>query len=151
MNRTAQSPSGGEDEEAIRKMIVEMTEGFNKHDGKAAARMYTPDADFVTVRGDAFKGRDAIEKGLVAIFASRARDATLKTLEVSIRFIQPDVVVAHVTNELSGLVNPDGEKLPAHRELSIRVFVKEQGTWRVAAFHNTIVRPFGAPAPQRTF
>ena len=148
MTGTAQSPSGREDEEAIRKVIVEMTEAFNKHDAKAATRMYTPDADLVTVRGDASKGRDAIEKGLAAIFASRAKAATLKTLEVRIRFIRPDVAVAHVTTELSGLVSPDGQKLPAHRELSIRVFVKEQGIWRVAAFHNTMVRPFGTPTPQ---
>lgn len=40
-----------EDEAAIRKVIVEMTEGFNSHDGKAASRMYTEDARFVSVRG----------------------------------------------------------------------------------------------------
>jgi uncharacterized protein (TIGR02246 family) len=145
----AQSPGSREDEEAIRKVIVEVTEGFNQHDAKAATRMYTPDADLVTVRGDRFKSRDEIEKGLAAIFATRAKDATHKTLDVTVRFIRPDMAVAHVTNELSGLVSPDGKKLPAHQELSIRVFVKEQGTWRVAAFHNTMVRPFGTPTPQQ--
>ena len=43
----AQQAGSNEDEAAIRKVIVEMTEGFNNHDGKAAARMYTPDARFV--------------------------------------------------------------------------------------------------------
>ena len=38
----AQQAGSNEDEAAIRKVIVEMTEGFNNHDGKAAARMYTP-------------------------------------------------------------------------------------------------------------
>jgi uncharacterized protein (TIGR02246 family) len=102
----------------------------------------------VTVRGDWFTGREEIEKGLAAIFATRAKDATHKTLDVTVRFIRPDIAVAHVTNELSGLASPDGQKLPAHQELSIRVFVKEQGTWHVAAFHNTMVRPFGTPTPQ---
>ena len=40
------------DEERIRSIIAEMTEGFNKHDAKAASQMYTVDADFVTVRGE---------------------------------------------------------------------------------------------------
>src|SRR6476660_6123704 len=48
----AQQAGSNEDEAAIRKVIVEMTEGFNNHDGEAAARMYTPDARFVSVRGD---------------------------------------------------------------------------------------------------
>ena len=149
MTVIAQSVGSREDEEAIRKIIAEMTEGFNKHDAKAATRMYTPDADLVTVRGEVMKGAAEMEKGLAAIFATRAKEATLQTLDVTIRFIRPDVAIAQVTNELSGLVSPDGQKLPAHRELSMRIFVKDGGTWRITAFHNTMVRPFGAPAPQQ--
>jgi ketosteroid isomerase-like protein len=40
----AQQLGSNEDEAAIRKVIVEMTEGFNNHDGQAASRMYTEDA-----------------------------------------------------------------------------------------------------------
>ena len=53
----AQQAGSNEDEAAIRKVIVEMTDGFNNHDGKAAARMYTPDARVVSVRGDMMNGR----------------------------------------------------------------------------------------------
>src|SRR5437868_7433444 len=45
------------DEQTIRALIVEMTEGFNTHNSKAATRMYTSDADLVTIRGEALKGR----------------------------------------------------------------------------------------------
>ena len=44
-------------------------------------------------------------------------------------------------NEMSGVTALDGRLLPPHRELSIRVLVKEQGAWRITAFHNTIVQP----------
>ena len=145
----AQSLNNQKDEEAIRALIVEMTEGFNRHDSKAATRMYTPDADLVTVRGEAFKGTADFEKGLAAILATRAKDATLKTLDVRVRFIRPDVALAHVTNELRGLMSPDGQQLPAHKELSIRVLVKDGDDWRVTAFHNTMISPFGAPGPQK--
>lgn len=138
-----------EDEEAIRKVIVEMTEGFNKHDARASTRMYTPDADLITVRGERFRGTTEFEKGLASIFATRAREATHRTLNVSVRFIRPDVALAHVTNELSGLIAPDGARPPPHQELSLRVFVKDGNDWRVAAFHNTLVQPFGTPAKQR--
>ena len=145
----AQSLNNRKDEEAIRALIVEMTESFNRHDSKAATRMYTPDADLVTVRGEAFRGATDFEKGLGTILATRAKDATLTTLDVRIRFIRPDVALAHVTNELSGLLSPDGQQLPAQKELSIRVFVKDGDDWSVTAFHNTMIRPFGAPGTQR--
>jgi uncharacterized protein (TIGR02246 family) len=135
------------DEDAIRKVITEMTSGFNSHDGRAASIMYLPDAKLTTVRGEVMNGQAEIEKGLSGIFATRAKNAAHRTLAVAIKFIRPDVALAHVTNELSGLVGPDGQGLPAHQELSLRVFVKEGGHWRVAAFHNTMVRPF-ASAPR---
>ena len=146
---SAQSPNNREDEEAIKKVIVGTTEAFNKHDAKAFTRFYTPDAELVTVRGERMKGAAEIEKGLAAIFETRAKAVTLKTLDVTVRFIRPDVAVAHVTNELSGLVSTEGERLPAHRELSIRVLVKKQGRWHVTAFHNTIVRPVEPPAREK--
>jgi uncharacterized protein (TIGR02246 family) len=138
----AQQAGSNEDEAAIRKVIVEMTDGFNNHDGKAAARMYAPDARFVSVRGDMMNGQAGIEKGLSAILTSRAKNATQRTMDVTVRFIRPDVALANVTNELSGLVAPDGHALPSHQELSLRVFVKDAGVWQIAAFHNTLVAPF---------
>jgi len=110
-----------------------MTKDFNRHDAKAATQMYAPDARFVTVRGDLMEGQPAIEKGMASIFGTRAKNASLRTLNVAIKFIRPDIALVHVTNELSGLVAPDGQTLPSHQELSLRVFAKESGIWRVAA------------------
>jgi uncharacterized protein (TIGR02246 family) len=141
----AQQAGSNEDEAAIRKVIVEMTEGFNNHDGKAASRMYSPDARFVSVRGDVMNGQAGIEKGLSAILTNRAKNATQRTIDVTVKFIRPDVALANVTNELSGLVAPDGHALPSHQELSQRVFVKDVGVWQIAAFHNTMIAPFSPP------
>ncbi|MFL9999992.1 MULTISPECIES: SgcJ/EcaC family oxidoreductase [Paraburkholderia] len=143
-NASMHSTSSLQDESAIKEVIYEMTAGFNSHDAEAATRMYTEDADFVSVRGEEAKGRGEIRKGLAAILSTRARNAALETRNVAIRFIRPDVALVHVTNELSGLMNSDGQTLPAHRERSLRVFVKESGVWRVAAFQNTLAKPFEA-------
>ena len=132
----------GKDEQAIRDIILQMTEGFNKHDAKVATQMYTSDADFVNVRGDKYTGATEIQQKLAAILSTRAKEATLKTLNTTIRFVNPELAIAHVSNELSGLVDSAGLKLPSHQELSIRVFIKEKGNWRVTAFHNTMIRPF---------
>lgn len=100
----------------------------------------TPATQLVTVRGEYMNGVGEIEKGLTTIFQTRGRNVTLKTLGVAVRFIRPDVALAHVTNELSGLVSPEGQTLPSHQELSIRVLVNDQRGWRITAFHNTILQ-----------
>jgi len=137
-----QTPASGTraDEDAIKAVIAAMTDAFSRHDAKAWVKLCTPDAQLVTVRGESMKGVVEIEKGLTTIFQTRGRNVTLKTLGVAVRFIRPDVALVHVTNQLSGLVSPDGQTLPSHQELSIRVLVMDQGTWRVTAFHNTILQ-----------
>lgn len=117
----AQSTGTREDEAAIRGIIVQMTAAFNQHDASAATAMYASDADFVTARGDRSKSVESVRNDLAKIFATRARNARHNTLDVSVRFIRPDVAIAHVTNELSGLVAQDGQNLPSQRELSLRV------------------------------
>jgi uncharacterized protein (TIGR02246 family) len=138
----AQAPPPGprNDEDAVKAVIDTTTDAFSRHDAKAWATFCTPDAQLVTVRGESMNGIAEIEKGLTAIFQTRGRNASLKTLSVAVRFIRPDVALAHITNELSGLVSPEGQTLPPHQELSIRVLVKDQGAWRITAFHNTIVQ-----------
>jgi uncharacterized protein (TIGR02246 family) len=136
---------GDTDEQAIKDVIAATTQAFNAHDAAAFARFYTADAELVTVRGERMRGAAEIEKGLARIFATRAAAAKLRTLDVTVRFIRSDVAVAHVANEMSGVVEANGVTAAPHQELSIRVFVKENGVWRVTAFHNTIVSsPQGA-------
>lgn len=137
---SAQSADTRADEEAIKALMRQTTDAFNRHDAKAWAQFCTPDAQLVTVRGEAMNGVAEIEKGLAGIFATRGRQARLRTLEVAVRFIRPDVALVHLTNEMSGVASADGREQPAHRELSIRVVVRERGTWRITAFHNTITQ-----------
>ena len=137
---SAQTADTRADEEAIKALMLQTTDAFNRHDAKAWAQFCTPDAQLVTVRGESMKGVAEIEKGLATIFATRGRQSHLQTLDVAVRIIRPDVALVHLTNEMSGVRSPDGQQQPAHRELSIRVVVKEGGVWRITAFHNTIVQ-----------
>ena len=53
--------------DAIKVLMVQTTESFNRHDAKAWARFCTPDAQLVTVRGESMKGISEIEKGLATV------------------------------------------------------------------------------------
>ena len=134
-----QTANRSADEAAIRSAITAMTEAFNAHDPKAWTRLCTVNVQLVTARGEVMNGVAEIEKGLTTLFQTRNRTAHARTLNVSVRFIKDDVAVAHVTNELAGVVGSDAQAQPPQRELSLRVFVKDSGDWRLTAFHNTFL------------
>ena len=69
----AQSAS---DDQAIRALMAQTTDAFNKHDAKAWAAVCTPDARLVTVRGESMNGLAAIEQGLASIFNTRGRNSS---------------------------------------------------------------------------
>ena len=112
------------DEDAIRAVIVETLEGFNAHDARRATHAYMRDSDLVTVRGDALKGKAEIERRLTELFLARGKHAIQEMRDVRIRFIRDDVALAHVGIELNGVVAPDGQALPPHRELQGRGLVE---------------------------
>ena len=87
------------EEQAIREVIHEMIDAFNEHDARRSSRVFTADGDLVTVRGEWFHGAVEIEEGLETVFAIRAGAACLKLIDTTIRFIRPDVALAHVKNE----------------------------------------------------
>ena len=128
------------DEGQIDAIIHAMTDAFNGHDARACSLLFTPDADFVNVLGMWRKGQDSIERALKGRFDTALINATVKTVDVRIRLITPTVAIAHVLNEIEGMLDENGRRLPSHRELSIRVFLKENERWLVTAFHNTTVR-----------
>ncbi len=123
-----------EDEAAIRQAVATMTTAFNTRDDKATASVTTADADFVTVRGNWSKGSADYIAARRSRFATALKNASIRVIEVKIRFLRPDVALAHVTHEIRGMLDGDGNEMPPHNELSLRVFVREQGMWLMTAF-----------------
>lgn len=140
----AQPHVSSEDEEAVRAFVIERIESFNKHEAPRSTA-FTQDADFVNVYGMLRKGPDEIERRQKERMQTVLKDANIALQDLRIRFIKPDVAIVHETHEMSGMRNDQGETMPPHQELGIRVMVKEQGKWLTTAFHNTIVRPVEPP------
>ncbi len=140
----AQGQARSEDEEAIKKFYLENIERFNRHEAPRAAD-FTSDADFVNVYGMWRKGSAEIAGRQGERAKTVLKDAKITLLDLRIRFVRPDVAIVHQTHEMSGMLSPDGQKMPPHRERGIRVMVKEQGKWLTTAFHNTIVRDIEQP------
>lgn len=137
---SATEQAGAEDE--IRKLLLAAIERFNRQEvqppGVAA---FAPDADFVNVEGMWMKGAQEIYRGHKQASSSKLKGAKITLLDLTVRFARPDVAIVHQLHEMSGSLDPDGKKLPPHRQLSTRVLVKERGRWLTSAFQNTRVHP----------
>lgn len=137
----AQTPStANTDEAAIRQIVKQVEDAWNAHDGKAFAAPFATDADYVVVNGMYVKGRQAIEGGHTAIFTTIYKDSHNVATIKSVRFLRPDVAVAHVEWNLEFKMN--GETKKAHG-MNTMIMTKEGGKWSIAAFQNTPIQPEG--------
>lgn len=125
------------DEAAIREAVqMRQQLAWNQHDAKAYAALFTEDGDVVNVVGWWWRGRAEIEKKLTDAFAFVFRGSALTIQHVGIRFLAPDVAVAHAYWTMSGART--SPTIPQPREgLQTLVVQKRGGKWMIAAFQNT--------------
>jgi uncharacterized protein (TIGR02246 family) len=138
------------DEAAIRHTVMGLQEAWNRHDTKAFANLFAEDADFVNVAGAWWKGRAEIEEKHRASHATIFRDSTLSVEQVYVRFLTPDIAIAHVLTALIGQKMADGTMVSPRRALLTQVLQKQSGKWLIVASHNTDVRPPTPPAAVNT-
>jgi len=125
-----------EEEQAVRKMLTERREAFNRHDVKAGCSYFADDADFVSVTGSWWKGKEKIEDHLELLYATRFRDIHFNDSEITIRFITPEVAVAHFRWEATGIVGADRSPRPSRQGISTILAVKHNGKWLVEVANN---------------
>ena len=106
--RSAQTSDG--DEQAVRKVMSDFVDDVNRHDSAAFGRLLADDAEFVVITGQYLKGRKEIEKYHAEIWASEAnfKNSKLNWSTLNVRFLRPDVAVAHVSAER--VYNSKGDK-----------------------------------------
>lgn len=134
--RPALSGTPSDDEKAIRDLETKQQEAWNKHDAKAYANLFTDDGDCVNVLGWWWKGRREIEQKLTAAYAFVFKESVLTITDVDVKFVTPEVAVAHVRWTLVGAKTPDGVPKP-QQGIQTQTLQKKDGKWLIAAFQNT--------------
>jgi uncharacterized protein (TIGR02246 family) len=122
------------DEAAIRESVKQLESGWNTKSGALFAKPFAEDADYVVINGMYIKGRKAIEMGHQQIFDTIYKDTMVKLEVKQIRFLRPEVAVAHVNGHRDGPT----KDLTADAFLTL-VLTKEKQGWTIAAFQNTQV------------
>jgi uncharacterized protein (TIGR02246 family) len=135
------------EEAAVRRMATRFAETWNVHDLDAMADLFSDDADFVNVAGERLHGRLRIRDVHAQRHRMQFRDSVLTIKSVVVRFLEPDIAVAHIQWDLKGDRDADGTSRAPRQGLMSWVVTKRQGTWRIESAHNTNVRPAGAPSP----
>lgn len=135
-------PIDPSDRAAIEAIVAKLEAAWNAGDGDAYGAPFSTDADFVTIRAEHFRGRDAIASSHANIFWTiYAGSVNRHTLE-SLRLLRPDVALAHVYAVLDV---PSGPLAGRPMARFSAVLTREAGGWQIASFHNTVAPP-GATA-----
>jgi uncharacterized protein (TIGR02246 family) len=142
------------DELAIQQVEDRWQDAWNRHDMDALSGLFTEDADFVQVNGRRWHGPAEIKTNHAAVHQMMFKDSVWTNLKFDVRFLKPDVAIAHQMWALRGDKNPDGTVRTPREGLFTQVFVKRNGRWLMTAAHNTniVVVPgspvAGAPPPK---
>jgi len=127
------------DPTTVASAVLERLEtAWNAGDGDAFGAAYTPDASFVTIRGDHIVGREAIGAGHAGIFGSIYAGSVNRMELVRATELADGVVLAVSANTLDV---PAGPLAGRHQAMSTSVVVRSTDgeDWAVASTHNTLV------------
>jgi uncharacterized protein (TIGR02246 family) len=105
----------------------------------ALASLHAEDIDFVTVSGPRgwLKGRQQFKDAHAEVHKSMFKESILTIKETHVKFIRPDVVIAHVLWQTKGDRVPD--RKPGEQRDGIFTWVVEKrgGNWLIIASQNT--------------
>jgi uncharacterized protein (TIGR02246 family) len=132
------------DRDAFVRIVSELESAWNAGDGVAFGASMAEDADFVTIRAEHFRGRQAIAAGHSAIFRTIYAGSTNHFDVESMRMLREGVALIHVR---AALDVPTGPLAGWHEAMFSAVLVHENGAWMIASFHNTLAPP---PPPGRS-
>ena len=123
-----------QDRSAIADVVSRLECAWAAGNGQMWASYFAEDADLTTWFGLYVRGWEAIADLHQEVFDSFHKSSKLRLHVRNLRFLRPDVAVAH----LEGTIVGPGEQSAAHPQfVPVAVMTKEDGRWRVAVLHNT--------------
>jgi uncharacterized protein (TIGR02246 family) len=125
---------------AIRALATQQADAWNHHDAKAYAELFTEDCDVVNVVGWWWNGRVELERKLATAYTTMFKSSTLTFTDVQIRFLTPQLAIAHMRWTMTGATPPPGMPQPK-QGIQILLVQKQADKWLINAFQNTNAIP----------
>jgi uncharacterized protein (TIGR02246 family) len=131
------------DRDAVAAIVTNLEAAWNASDGTRFGTQFSDDADFVTIRAEHFRRREAIARGHDAIFRTIYAGSINRYALEGVRLLRPDVALVHVRAVLDV---PSGPLAGRHSATFSAVLTREADGWRIASLHNTLA-PSGGGGP----
>lgn len=133
------------DEALVREVVARAARAWDANDATAYAAEFTEDSDYVAFDGTLLRGREANRALHAGLFDGVLYGTRMEGTIESIRFLTGDVAVVHLTGSVVFAWQREVPK--GRRSRNTWVLVRTADGWRVAAFHNTRVRPMAGEGP----
>ena len=130
-----------DDESAVRTLVSEFANTWNRHDMKAMHDLDTEDVEWVNVVGHHWRGKATVYKGHVAIHKGMEAKTSASVDTAMIRSIAPEVAVAVATMHFGVFAPPYRGEGVATKTRASFTMVKRDGIWKIAHFQNTVIDP----------
>ena len=124
------------DEPALRAVVDQFMDAWNRHDANAFAAVFSEDADFTNWRGTGASGRSKIEEFHAPMFATVFSKSHQEYTDIKSRLLRPDIAAVDVHWKMTGMTDRQGNPLPAREGLLNFVMAKNGGRWEVVVMHN---------------
>jgi uncharacterized protein (TIGR02246 family) len=144
----APTKENSDDRKAIESIAASFQDAWNSHDTEALASLMAEEVDFVTVMGvhGWEKGRKEFKDRHTEVHQTLFKESVLAVKETHVKFIRPDVAIAHVVWETKGDKIPDRKPGEPRDGIFTWVLEKRAGKWLIIASQNTESKP---PRPSR--
>ena len=123
---------------AILGVVKELEDAWNAGQADAFGAPMAENADFVTIRADHLRGRQAIIDSHTGVFTNFYAGSTKRFSMESVRMLREDVALAHVRAVLD---SPSGPLKGQHEAAFSLVLLRENEKWEITAFQITLATP----------
>jgi uncharacterized protein (TIGR02246 family) len=134
------SATQADEENAITDIQARWDDAWNRHDVKALSSLVAEDVRFVNVAGVVLTGRGEFEALQSRTHAMQFKESVRTVSGTAIKFLTPDIAVAHVRWGMRGDKDPDGTPRQPRNGVMMQVLMKRDGKWAVVAAQNTNIR-----------
>jgi len=134
------SATQADEENAITEIQARWDDAWNRHDVKALSSLVAEDVRFVNVAGVVLTGRGEFEALQSRTHAMQFKESVRTVSGTAIKFLTPDIAVAHVRWGMRGDKDPDGTPRQPRNGVMMQVLMKRDGKWAVVAAQNTNIR-----------
>ncbi len=127
------------DHAAFVDVLRELEAAWNAGDGVAFGAPMAEDADFVTIRADRLRGREAIAASHSGIFSTIYAGSRNRISLETVRLLGADAALLHARSVLEASTGPLAGR---HEARFSAVLLRGHGRWQITSFHITL-----APSP----